>query len=68
MFEEEQKHRLWLDIFDYKHPAFQLYTNEGFVEEGRLRESIKRDGRYETLIIMSILRMSITPNSRTSSP
>jgi diamine N-acetyltransferase len=55
VFEEERKHRLWLDVFDYNQTALRLYKSEGFVEEGRLRESVKRDGRYETMIIMSIL-------------
>ncbi len=35
--------------------AQALYASEGFVEEGRLRESVRIDGGYDSLIVMSVL-------------
>ena len=35
--------------------AQALYTSEGFVEEGRLRESVRLADGYESLIVMSLL-------------
>ena len=35
--------------------ALALYRSEGFVEEGRLRESVRSDGGYDSLIVMSLL-------------
>jgi len=52
-----QAHRFWLDVKGLNLRAQQLYRDEGFVEEGRLRESVKvlgADG-YDSLIVMSML-------------
>ncbi|NJL86253.1 MAG: GNAT family N-acetyltransferase [Leptolyngbyaceae cyanobacterium SM1_1_3] len=54
-FETYNAHRLWLDLKVYNHRAKQLYEQEGFVEEGILRECIKTDQGFESLILMSIL-------------
>jgi RimJ/RimL family protein N-acetyltransferase len=54
-FEEWKAHRLWLDIFEYNHLARHLYISHGFVVEGTLRECYKLGGRFESLVIMSIL-------------
>ena len=35
--------------------AQTLYASEGFVEEGRLRESLKLREGYESLIVMGLL-------------
>ena len=35
--------------------AKALYDSEGFVVEGELRESVKVQGGYESLIVMSML-------------
>jgi RimJ/RimL family protein N-acetyltransferase len=52
-------HRFWLDVKSLNTPALRLYASEGFVEEGRLRESVRlgiggADG-YDSLIVMSML-------------
>lgn len=60
-FEQWQAHRLWLDVKDHNHRAHQLYLSVGFVEEGRLRECLYTDGRYESLIILSMLRSEYQP-------
>lgn len=55
-FEYRHAHRLWLDVKDFNTKAYALYKSEGFVEEGRLREAIKRGEAYDTMILMAILR------------
>jgi diamine N-acetyltransferase len=48
-------HRLWLDVKKRNTRAKALYDSEGFVVEGELRESVKVQGGYESLIVMSML-------------
>jgi diamine N-acetyltransferase len=58
-FTQLRAHRFWLDVKSLNTRAHQLYVSEGFVEEGRLRESVRvtldgADG-YDSLIVMSML-------------
>jgi len=58
-FRDLHAHRFWLDIKGLNTRAQHLYRAEGFVEEGRLRESVRvssdlADG-YDSLIVMSLL-------------
>ncbi|WP_374661161.1 GNAT family N-acetyltransferase [Inhella sp.] len=58
-FTQLHAHRFWLDVKALNERAHQLYLSEGFVEEGRLRESVRvsiegADG-YDSLIVMSML-------------
>ncbi|MBH9576473.1 GNAT family N-acetyltransferase [Inhella sp. 1Y17] len=58
-FTQMHAHRFWLDVKALNERAHQLYLSEGFVEEGRLRESVRvtldgADG-YDSLIVMSLL-------------
>ncbi len=55
-FETYNAHRLWLDVFDWNARAQHVYAASGFKREGMLRECLKANGRYESLVIMSILR------------
>jgi diamine N-acetyltransferase len=55
-FEELNAHRLWLYVKEFNHRARHLYKTEGFIEEGLLRDCLKTDQRYESLIVMSILK------------
>lgn len=48
-------HRVWLCVIDYNTNAIGLYKKSGFVEEGRYREAIFRDGKYHDYVVMSIL-------------
>jgi RimJ/RimL family protein N-acetyltransferase len=48
-----------LDVKSLNVPAMRFYESEGFVEEGRLRESVRvsiegADG-YDSLVVMSLL-------------
>ena len=35
--------------------AQALYRSEGFIEEGRLRESVRTDDGYDSLVVMAML-------------
>jgi diamine N-acetyltransferase len=54
-FETYQAHRLWLDVRIHNLRAQRLYQAEGFVVEGALRECVKIDDHFESLLFMSIL-------------
>ena len=49
-------HRLWLDVKSHNARARHLYQSEGFVEEGMLRECVRADTGYESLVLMAMLR------------
>lgn len=55
-FTELNLHRISLTVFDYNARAIQVYTKLGFVEEGRAREFLHRDGRRWGMIFMGLLR------------
>jgi RimJ/RimL family protein N-acetyltransferase len=54
-FRDLKAHRFWLDVKTLNTRAFALYQREGFVEEGRLRESVRAGEGYDSLIVMSML-------------
>jgi diamine N-acetyltransferase len=61
-FRDLHAHRFWLDVKGLNLRAQTLYLSEGFVEEGRLRESVRLTGQadgaadgYDSLIVMSLL-------------
>jgi RimJ/RimL family protein N-acetyltransferase len=54
-FGELRAHRFWLDVKALNQRALALYVSEGFVEEGRLRESVRADDGWDSLIVLSIL-------------
>lgn len=54
-FKELNAHRLWLDVFTDNEKAYELYLKSGFKQEGLLRESYLRNGRYASQYIMAIL-------------
>jgi RimJ/RimL family protein N-acetyltransferase len=58
-FRDLHAHRFWLDVKALNVRAQKLYDSEGFVEEGRLRESVRitidgADG-YDSLVVMGLL-------------
>lgn len=55
VFNHLNAHRLWLDVFTDNKRAYQLYLKSGFKEEGLLRESYLRNGKYASQYIMAIL-------------
>jgi RimJ/RimL family protein N-acetyltransferase len=54
-FRDLGAHRFWLDVRSTNARALALYRSEGFVEEGRLRESVKSDAGFDSLIVLSLL-------------
>lgn len=59
-FRDLKAHRFWLDVKSLNTRALALYASEGFVEEGRLRESVRAyvgDGTegWDSLVVMSLL-------------
>jgi len=55
-FRDLGAHRFWLDVRSANARALALYRSEGFVEEGRLRESVKSGSGYDSLIVLSMLK------------
>jgi diamine N-acetyltransferase len=54
-FDDLGAHRLWLDVKKRNTQAQALYDGEGFVVEGELRESVRVQGGFESMIVMSML-------------
>jgi diamine N-acetyltransferase len=48
-------HRFWLDVKGLNVRAQAFYRSEGFVEEGRLRESVRTASGYDSLVVMAML-------------
>jgi len=54
-FRDLGAHRFWLDVQGRNVRAQALYRSEGFVEEGRLRESVRTAHGFDALVVMSML-------------
>ena len=54
-FRDLGAHRFWLDVKSANTRALALYRSEGFVEEGRLRDSVRSGAGWDSLIVMSLL-------------
>lgn len=54
-FRDLGAHRFWLDVKARNLRAQRLYLGEGFIEEGRLRDSVRTDDGYDSLVVMSML-------------
>jgi RimJ/RimL family protein N-acetyltransferase len=48
--------RVFLRVYAENLRAKRSYEKAGFVEEGRLREAVYKHGKYDDVIVMSILR------------
>lgn len=55
-FNELNMHRVYLQVFSFNERAIGLYQKLGFIEEGRLREALYRDGNWHDIVQMSILK------------
>jgi RimJ/RimL family protein N-acetyltransferase len=55
-FRDLDAHRFWLDVRSLNARALALYRSEGFVEEGRLRESVRNGDGFDSLIVLSMLK------------
>ncbi|MCD0485482.1 GNAT family N-acetyltransferase [Streptacidiphilus sp. ASG 303] len=54
-FEKMRLHRISLTVVEENHAARRVYRKVGFVEEGRLRQSFRRDGRWYDKLVMGLL-------------
>jgi len=55
-FDTLNLNRVYLQVYAENLRARRSYEKAGFVEEGRLRETAYRLGKYDDVIIMSVLR------------
>lgn len=55
-FSELNLERIWLAVFSTNERAMASYRKLGFVEEGRWREDVWREGRYVDQVVMAVLR------------
>jgi diamine N-acetyltransferase len=55
-FDDIGAHRFWLDVKKRNSRAQALYASEGFVVDGEMREAVKTDLGFESLIVMSMLQ------------
>jgi len=56
VFNNLRAHRLWLDVKENNNRAKYVYEWAGFKVEGTLRECIKSEETYESLVIMGMLK------------
>ena len=54
-FRDLAAHRFWLDVKSRNVRAQAIYRTEGFIEEGRLRESVRVADGWDSLVVMSML-------------
>ena len=54
-FEDLQLHRISLGVYDFNKSAVRCYEKAGFVKEGVMRDVLKQDNTYWSLIEMSML-------------
>lgn len=60
LFKQQNINRLWLLVCEDNEIAVKLYQKIGFKEEGRQREAIFRDGKYQNYLSMSLLEKEWT--------
>lgn len=56
IFNQTTLNKIMLKVFSFNKRAIKSYKKNGFIEEGRLRQNIFRNGKYHDEIIMGILR------------
>lgn len=55
-FQEMNLNRIGLDVIEYNQAGIHVYKKMGFIEEGRKRSSVYRDGKYYDIISMGLLK------------
>ncbi|MCE3255429.1 MAG: GCN5-related N-acetyltransferase [Rickettsiaceae bacterium] len=55
-FKTWDMNRVWLSVLEDNERAIKLYKKMGFVDEGRQREAIYKDGKHVDYLMMSILK------------
>src|SRR5256885_3889053 len=55
-FDEMNLNRIQLTVYSFNERAQAAYRKAGFVEEGRLRQAMYREGVYHDILVMGLLR------------
>jgi RimJ/RimL family protein N-acetyltransferase len=55
-FRQRNAHKVWLEVLASNERAIRCYQSCGFVQEGRIRDTAWRDGRYADELIIGVLR------------
>src|SRR6056297_892670 len=55
LFEKKEVHRVWLDYHEFNEVGAYLYESMGFKKDGILRESLKFEGKYYDVVVLSML-------------
>lgn len=55
-FETLNLNRVFLRVYEENVPAVRAYEKAGFVLEGRQRQAVYKNGKYEDVLFMSVLR------------
>lgn len=55
-FETLNLNRVFLKVYSDNLRAIRAYEKSGFIEEGRMREAVFKNGKYDDVILMSVLR------------
>jgi RimJ/RimL family protein N-acetyltransferase len=58
-FEDMRLHKVTLTVVTENHAARRVYEKVGFVEEGRLRQVFRRDGKWYDMFTMGLLASEI---------
>ncbi len=56
IFNQINVNKVQLNVFGFNERAIKSYKKSGFVEEGRIRQRLFRNGKYQDQIVMGILR------------
>ncbi|MCT2593915.1 GNAT family N-acetyltransferase [Streptomyces sp. N2-109] len=54
-FQKMRLHKITLTVATENHAAHHIYRKVGFIEEGRLRETLRRDGKWHDMFTMGLL-------------
>jgi len=55
-FNRINMNRLQIKVYAFNTKAIRCYRKSGFQEEGRLRQSLYRHGKYHDIILLSVLK------------
>lgn len=56
IFEELNMNRIFLNILEYNTKSIKLFEKMGFIQEGIKRKAIFKNGKYNDLIVYSLLK------------
>jgi len=59
-FWDHRLHRVWADVPEYNQPALQMFRQVGFVLEGHLRGTHRKDGQWYNSSAMGLLAEEYT--------